>query len=122
MIAFFNDSAKEHFDEVRKFAEEVGALEEFEERIKYLKTFACDDGETFDETKTKCELAKDFAPYSFTFLLLKKDSFGEYSPWFNGGLIYSGPGLPADGSAPSLTVSLDPRATDGKTHIWGVHT
>jgi hypothetical protein len=42
---------------------------------------------------------------------------GEYVSWFGGGLIYQGPDVPADGSFPSLTVSMNP------TRIgWFVHT
>ena len=45
-----------------------------------------------------------------------------YEPWFNGGLIYSGPGNGSDGSGPSFTVSLDPDAASGSKHMWSVHT
>ena len=41
------------------------------------------------------------------------------SRWFNGGLIYSGPGQPLDGSAPALTVGI---GIDSSVHNWSVHT
>ena len=39
-----------------------------------------------------------------------------------GGLIYSGPGAPSDGSAPSFSVSLNPDAAAGRKHMWSIHT
>ncbi len=96
----------DHFLEVVKFAISVGALDKFQERIDYLNTYA--DG------YCNCHLAKDSAPNSFDFVMFKDDG----TRWFNGGLIYSGPGQPMDGSAPAFTVSL----TQSKGHSWGVHT
>jgi hypothetical protein len=85
---------------------------------------------------SKCELFKDFAPYSFAFSLyraklldedypdtgyLKLDMHEDGHPMFedqpfmNGGLIFH-PG--ASGPDQSLSVELDP---DTKPH-WSVHT
>jgi hypothetical protein len=97
----------EHFAEVTQFALDNGCLLKLAERLDYLTTYG--GGGNI------CHLHKDFAPNSFEFLMCRPDG----SSWFNGGLIYSGPGQPADGSFPSLTVSLD---NDSSKHAWGVHT
>jgi hypothetical protein len=45
-----------------------------------------------------------------------------WKPGLVGGLIYSGPGAPSDGSAPSFSVSLNPDPATGRKHIWSIHT
>jgi hypothetical protein len=107
----------EHFEQVNKFADAVGAHDRLHEQLDFLARFACS---VEDAQKTRCYLHKDFAPYSFEFTMQRRRPDGGYEYWFNGGLIYSGPGQPLDGSAPALTVSLDPEA--GKQHDWSVHT
>lgn len=69
-----------------------------------------------DGKNTRCTLFRDFAPYSFEFLMERSENGRDYERWFNGGLIYQGPDVPADGSAPSLTVSID-----SKRNGWFVH-
>jgi hypothetical protein len=53
-------------------------------------------------------LSGDFAPRSFSFChYILPEKAGEKRQFgMNGGLIYQGPVSPADGSFPSLTVSL----------------
>lgn len=107
---------QEHFAKVKAFAESVGAQAELQKQLDYLATYACHD----DPERTRCHLMADFAPHSFTFTMEKRSSDGaEYTYWFNGGLIYRGPGQPLDGSAPALTVDISP---SNKTHDWSVHT
>jgi hypothetical protein len=57
-------------------------------------------------------MSYDVAPYSFSFAHFALPKVTDEKPerkfWFNGGLIYQGPSVPADGSFPSLTVSLTP--------------
>lgn len=84
----------------------MGAIARLTERLEYLATYAGGEG--------TCELHNDVAPQSFEFLMRRADG----TPWFNGGLIYSGPGMPADGTGPALTVSL----TVESGHSWSVHT
>ena len=110
------EACKEYFDSVEGFAKQVGAKQKLQESLDYLGGYACHD--TSEDTKVI--LFKDFAPNSFAFTMYKKQSDGEYKYWFNGGLIYSGPGQPLDGSFPALTVSIDPN--NGKAHDWSVHT
>lgn len=102
---------EEHLAQTREFAARVGATAELERRLEYLATYA----EGTPAWPTRCVLSRDFAPHSFHLVMYRAD--GE--PWFNGGLIYQGPGVPADGSMESLTVSM---ANDPPVHSWGVHT
>lgn len=97
----------EHLREVLRWASENGCSAKLAARIDYLATYG--DG------KNVCELYCDHAPNSFAFLMLHPDR----TRWFNGGLIYSGPGQPLNGSAPAFTVSLD---RTGHEHNWSVHT
>jgi hypothetical protein len=105
---------QEHYDKVVAFAQSVGAEAQLRERLDYLGTFA---------TLTECELYYDFAPHSFGFVMFQRQKTGsERTRWFNGSLIYSGPGVPSNGSFPSLTVSIDRDAASGARHMWSVHT
>lgn len=66
-------------------------------------------------------LSPDFARHSFGFEYYRSRSAylkGD-PPYTAGGLIYSGPGLPLDGSGPQFTVSVD--APSGQ-HTWSSHT
>jgi len=137
-----------HFLDVLEFAREVGATEELLKKLRYLESYACGDD---DPERTVCELYQDVTR-SFSFAMFiraddyikstvwpTEDHFKKwceengirlyrwhegrpYIFWFNGGLIYSGPGRPSDGSAPSFTVSLDPVCASGAEHRWSVHT
>ena len=98
--------APDHFLQVLKFAASVGAADKLIERLDYLANYAGGDN--------MCELYNDWAPHSFEFVMKRPDG----SRWFNGGLIYSGPGQQLDGSAPALTVSLSQQ----QGHGWSVHT
>ena len=96
-----------HFFDVVKFAASVGAANKLIERLDYLAEYH--NGEN------TVEIYKDWAPHSFTFVMKKPD--GAF--WFNGGLIYSGPDQPLDGSAPALTVGI---GIDSSVHGWSIHT
>ena len=102
---------------VVEFAEKVGLLDQLQGQLEYLGNYACNEERGKDYTR--CDLYPDFAPMSFTFSMFAKDKDkkGEYKFWFNGGLIYQGPDVPADGSFPSCTVSFD-----STKHGWFVHT
>jgi hypothetical protein len=83
---------QDHFEKVKAFAERVGLADQLQRQLDYL---GANDG------AREIKLGRDFAPHSFTFAMYRD---GKYL--FNGGLIYQGPDCPADGSFPSLTVSL----------------
>jgi hypothetical protein len=93
--------------EVLKWAAENNCAQALTDKFEYLAQYGT--GECI------AEIYRDFAPNSFVFLMKRADG----TVWFHGGLIYSGPGQPLDGSAPALTVSLD---KTGHEHRWSVHT
>ena len=97
----------EHFLQVLQFAAQNDCAKQLADKLEYLAQYG--DGNNL------CEIHRDHAPNSFAFLMRHPDG----RVWFNGGLIYSGPGQPLDGSAPALTVSLEPT---GHEHKWSVHT
>jgi hypothetical protein len=100
-----NDEQLARLEQVREFARSMGLSERLERQLDFLHSYACHDG----EPKTQCVLGYDFAPYSFSFahfVLPMHSKDGKRQLWFNGGLIFSGPGCPGDGSFPSLTVNL----------------
>ena len=103
----------EHMEAVRVFARSVGAEEKLEARLRYLGSYG-GDGDI-----VRASIYQDWAPWSFTFVMEKRQDDG-WARWFAGGLVYSGPGQPLDGSAPAFTVSLDPDC--GREHDWSVHT
>jgi hypothetical protein len=97
----------EHFARVLEFALQNKCIDKLSERLDYLAHYA--GGEN------TCHIHRDWAPNSFSFAMRKPDS----QFWFNGGLIYSGPGQPLDGSAPALTVGI---GVDSSKHGWSIHT
>lgn len=108
----------EHLKEVRAFAQRVGAAARLQRWLDYLDTYAEND----DRGRTRCLLHKDFAPNSFYFLMEVRKPDGTYERWFNGGLIYYGPGETGVGE-PQFSVSLT-RTVGGEApaHDWEVHT
>lgn len=90
-------NCEEHFDKVTRFAALNGCLLKLAERLDYLTNYGGGGN--------VCHLYYDRAPNSFEFTILRADG----SPWFNGGLIYSGPTQSCDDVNPSK-------------HAWSVHT
>jgi hypothetical protein len=101
---------QEHFDKVREFARSVGAEAELQKQLDFLAGFGG------DAAKVRCHLSSDFAPHSF-FWRMEHSSLDGWKPGLVGGLIYSGPGVPSDGSAPSFSVSLNPDAASGRKRM-----
>ena len=92
------------------------ARENLEKGIEYLSTYA--DG------RADAHLFKDtFAKNSF---YVRMVGVLNEELWWNGGLMYSGPGLgdtgaqALDGSGPAFTVALVPSPAD--QHTWTLHT
>lgn len=130
---------EDYFAGVLDFAARAGVLDKLLDKLAYLSnygqigeavpTFGPDQPqERLAWIRTKpnaisanCELHKDASPHSFGFLM--KDANG--AAWFNGGLIYSGPGdedeapIRLDGSFPALTVGI---GIDDTQHDWSIHT
>lgn len=88
----------EHYASVLEFAKKIGKEKHFLEKIEQLKRLGF------------IELYKDFAPYSFSFVVFRNGV-----RTFNGGLIYHGFDG-GSGGAPSFSVTLT--ETDG----WSIHT
>lgn len=104
-----------HFEEVLAFADKIGLRKQLDEKLTYLDTYA----EHGDRGKSRCTLSKDWAPYSFSFVIQVRGERpgSQYATWFVGGLIYHGPhDGHGSGSYPTLAVTLEP------THGWQVHT
>jgi hypothetical protein len=117
MLVIDNDKIRDNVGKACTAALRMGALPELARALIYLDTYAKPDDSPY-KSKTRCTLFPDSAPLSFTFRMDKRNNkTGEYNYWFNGGLIYSGPDCPADGSFPSLSVDVNP--SDKPT--WRVH-
>lgn len=97
----------EHFLTVLKFAAANNCAAKLADKLEYLAQYGNGDN--------RCDIGRDYAAHSFSFAMYQPD--GRF--WFNGGLIYSGPGQPLDGSAPAFTVSLE---RTGHEHNWSIHT
>jgi Domain of unknown function (DUF4120) len=111
---------KPFFDEVVAFAKRVDLYEgdsnaSLKNRLDYLARYG---GKKPDGTdKTRARLFKDGAPYSFGFVIEAQDANGDWTTWFNGGLLFHGPhDGHGSGSAPTFAVSLTP------TTGWSIHT
>jgi len=73
---------EDHFRKVKEFARNNGLLEQLEDRLQFLADYSPD-------WETKCVLAPDFAPYSFYFNMMRRDTpESEWQFWFGGGLIF----------------------------------
>ena len=97
----------DHFAEIVEFAVANKCFEKLMERLDYLGHYS--------DQATTCHLYRDSAPRSFAFVM--RGHGGQ--PWFNGGLIYSGPGQALNGSGPAFTVGI---GIDSSVHGWSVHT
>ena len=75
---------QEHFDKVKAFAEATGCMEQLQDRLNYLDAY----GNHERQGMTKCVISYDFAPHSFSLLMMRRDENGEYQRWWNGGLIF----------------------------------
>jgi hypothetical protein len=108
------------FDEVVAFAKKTNRYENdtnasLKNRLDYLAGYAGKKADGSD--KTRARLYKDGAPYSFGFVIEAQDANGEWTTWFNGGLLYHGPhDGHGSGAAPTFAVTLTP------TTGWSIHT
>lgn len=108
-----HESAIEAVEKANLLAQKLGLEEQLNDRLAYLANYACQE----DPQATRCTLYKDFAPYSFEFVISKKKPDGTYVRWFNGGLIYHGPhDNGGDGGGPTFAVNINPE------NGWSIHT
>lgn len=108
----------DHFEKIRKFATENKLAEQLQDRLDYLAEYGNTGLEAGDPNRknVKCALFFDSAPHSFVFDVYWQKG-DEWKFVMNGGLIFQSPEIPADGSAPSFTVSMNSRETG-----WFIHT
>ncbi len=97
-LVMFNAEDLDHLEQVREFARTAGLSKQFERQLHWLVTYG---GHGY-----QCVLGEDFAPHSFSFAMYRPGVKDARKLVFNGALIFQGPSQPADGSFPSLTVSL----------------
>ncbi|MFO0675330.1 MAG: DUF4120 family protein [Polyangiaceae bacterium] len=109
-----------HFNAVVAHAKAIGLYEgegdshnaALKSRLEYLDQYG---GKANDRTRVR--LFRDFAPYSFSFVVEKKNDAGAWSTLFNGGLLFHGPhDGHGSGAVPTFAVSITP-ATG-----WSIHT
>jgi hypothetical protein len=96
-------SQVERLEQIREFARQMGLSEQLAKQLTFLDSRECWG------KRSQCVLSWDFAPHSFTFahyVLPDATKSGKREFYMNGGLIYSGPGSPGDGSFPALSVNL----------------
>jgi hypothetical protein len=100
-----------YLTDVKAFATRTGQLEQLDKLLDWLANYG--------GTPTHCRvlLSKDFAPYSFGFVIYRRFEDGTEREWMSGGLIYHGAhDGHGSGAFPTLAVTLSP--TDG----WEIHT
>jgi hypothetical protein len=100
-----DDEQLDRLEQLPEFARLMGLGLQLERHICWL----ADYGRNPDPPSRQCLLGYDFAPHSFSFahyLLPDSTGDGKRQLYLNGGLIYRGPESPANGSFPSLTVSV----------------
>lgn len=118
MLVIENQS---HFDEVVAHAKAIGLYEgndnnqSLKGRLDHLARYGGKSADGSDRTRVR--LFKDFAPYSFGFVIESKDENDDWSAWFQGGLLFHGAhDGDGSGSAPTLAVTLTPCVG------WSIHT
>jgi hypothetical protein len=100
-LVILDDEQLDRLEQVREFAKSMGLTEQLERQLNHLADKRC-WGE-----KAQTQLSYDFAPHSFSFGVFGlPHGDNPRRMHLNGAMIYQGPGAPADGSFPSLTVSL----------------
>jgi len=98
-------------DEALKYAESIkdDSLQKCLDRLKKIE-----ENYKNDETEVETEISTDFAPYSFYFVRMYKNTTNFIS---NGGIIFHGKhDNGGDGSSPTFSVNLTP------TNGWAIHT
>ena len=103
------DKTDGYLEEVKELAVKINKLDELEERLDYLRDYSPEE--------TRCLLYKDFAPMSFYFQMQTMNKEDVWQNWFNGGLIFYGPGDTGVG-APQFSVRIGEDLSCG----WSIHT
>lgn len=124
----FIDFPFEQFQNIRFYNEEY--VQEVYENAKKMGSKAIDallevfyiKDEIMRINGTMMVVSPDCAPNSFGFGYYRKNEFYsiEGRPYLVGGIIYSGPGVPLNGFAPTFTVGIYDTPAD--EHRWSTHT
>lgn len=94
-----------HYDEVKAHANTIGLSDNLQKSLDRLLDIA-------ENTGGVCYLGYDFAPFSFSFAIVREEK-----TILNGGVIFHGPhDGNGSGSAPTYSVSLSPSTG------WQIHT
>ena len=108
--------------EIIRFAQDNNCAEQL--GLDLLRLIQCVTiGMTKDGIR-QAEIGKDFAPHSMSWCVWNGEP-DRKNVVLVGGWIYEGPGVPSDGSFPSLTVNLESitgSRADRPKHRWLVHT
>lgn len=118
---------EKYFDETVAFAKQIGLYDPppnsrnsnhyLRSRLDYLATYGGKNGDGTD--KTRVRLFKDLAPYSFGFVIESQTADGQWSTWFNGGLLFHGAhDGHGSGAGPTFAVLLDSSSSPS----WAIHT
>jgi hypothetical protein len=115
---------QDHFASVVAFAQRIGLYEpvQTEERTSSLKgrlDYLAGYGGKNEagEDTSRVRLFKDWAPYSFGFVIERRVQDGSWKHFMNGGLLYHGThDGNGSGEAPTFAVTLTP------TSGWSIHT
>jgi hypothetical protein len=97
-LLILDDEQLERLERVREHARALGLSDQLERQLGYLAGYG--------DEHNQVVLSYDFAPHSFSFAMYRPGPKDERRFRMNGGLIFQSPSCPADGSFPSLTVSL----------------
>lgn len=120
-MLIIDPGCQDHFAHVMQYAAKRNLLTGkygLLDQLHYLGHYA-EQRAKQEQWEIRTTLYWDFAPQSFRFNveIQKNEPEAKWQQFLNGGLIYSGPDQPLDGSFPALTVSLaDPH--EG----WSTHT
>ena len=120
-----NIANPEHLESVRAFAGANGCLPEFEIMFRrMLSTMQREENwPPMPGWHLEAVVMPDFAAHSFAWGVWEQsDTSRDTRRRYNGGLIYSGPTQHSDGGFPSLVVSLNQDASQGRRHMWSIHT
>ena len=107
-LILLDDEQLDRLEQVREFARSMGLSEQLERQLGYLAGYG--------DERNQVVLGYDFAPHSFSFAMYRPGPKEERKFRMNGGLLWQGPGAPADGSFPGLAVSLHNNVG------WFIHT
>jgi len=134
-MLILTEKAIDVLKQVREYADKAGIRDKLEDKLDYLTTFGGkhpEDHPLAGQDACRVELYGDFADLSFSVVWFQRRASwatasersggmtldGEMNLFmFNGGMIFSGPNQPLDGSSPAFCVGIGT-----PSHGWSIHT